>query len=610
MNGEITLTYNKKEYDFIEFDKNLSKADKVDIGLATISGILTASIELLLGRLFKDKAHVNWNKEDIVKLLKNTYDKKDEPSNFKRFKLKNNLKIIDNDLIMMLVEEFKNNQSLPVSNRTFNAVISWVLNVVINNKIVDERITNYFLNGTNIEKVKATITNFKNDKLDFIDEISHKINERINHRNSDNTDLLNLEEAFKKIQTFPVILNEAIIRVCYAVKELILLINDNKLTCINDLYSINWENIFPNSNRKIDRMMTVSTSIFAGLTTAEAFIKAKGSSNIYTYFTKVAFTLNYPGICKMGLSLYRDKNYLLEDIKESYNVFIQRYKIQEPKKLINIQSMLLSEEDERVLYSIIVNKVKKDIENTKKQIDKEYKQLWLSQFIKDILNNTDEYQTYFFEDKHINQIINDKKRNISLNLALFEGILFIPYFPLGELPENKKIKFDPKCNNVNIDEYNKILKTYKNNFEQIDGSYKIEKNIKNISMIFVPTPEAILTNIFTYRMVKGIDTKLGGGQVFGVLGNGVAPFTQKGVILNECCKLLTFCELFVDDEELIYSIMDRLIEKYKEANNSLLLIEVDNTIEKKEYKFFKQSVKYLSNTINYFDKIINDKTNK
>lgn len=122
-------------------------------------------------------------------------------------------------------------------------------------------------------------------------------------------------------QALPVIINECIVRGFYLLRRLYTECKVNDVKSIRELKNINVNNIIPNKNRTIIRMLTISKGTFTAIDVADASIRAviKSGGNLATFTTGFLLRINFVGLTSfaitgiidigMGIKKYRKEKY-------------------------------------------------------------------------------------------------------------------------------------------------------------------------------------------------------------------------------------------------------------------------------------------------------------
>lgn len=419
----------------------------------------------------------------------------------------------------------------------------------------------------------------------------------------------------------PVIINECLVRAFYAIRRFFLEVQDVEISSVEDLEAINWKRILPFNNRTIKRMITVSSGVFVSITTAKAAIKATiASQNWIAYIVNFAVSINYPGVFRFSIALFADAKYIIEDAKELCNLIIQRYKLREPKPVINIERMFLSERRSRLLCSLKLHEILYDIEKTSNKKHLEYKKQWLSLWKEKTLSTLNQKEDYFISKDELFKIIKEEQlhseSNSWLNLITIESLFFVPYYPINGIKPNKLIR---QCSNfekyvlsfeyglVSTETLSDIKSNYRKYIDILDGRNRkkwtaaIATHAVLMPLPGIILPDLILLAIGAAEIAKCVDTILGDGTLYGFLGAGASIFTSNGIVLNECAKLLTYCSCFLkgndqqNEFELIKSALEHRLE---EVNNVIKIIErYKDKDNKAKLLNYKKSASYLKKTL-------------
>ena len=101
-------------------------------------------------------------------------------------------------------------------------------------------------------------------------------------------------------QTFPVVLNEVIVRVFYAARRLSFEMKDKKVASFSDLGRLNWRSIIPFRNRTIVRMMTIASGTFTAVDIADAAIQSGG------FNAACLLRINFVGVGRFAVAIGAD----------------------------------------------------------------------------------------------------------------------------------------------------------------------------------------------------------------------------------------------------------------------------------------------------------------
>ena len=101
---------------------------------------------------------------------------------------------------------------------------------------------------------------------------------------------------------------------------------------------------------------------------------------------------------------------------------------------------------------------------------------------------------------------------------------------------------------------------------------------------------------------------LGGGALFGIAGAGVPVFSSRGMVLNECAKILVYASNALNDKKLtIPKIIEELNKTKLQSQASLERLNeqrVKTSNQKQEINELKKTVSYIEKTISELDKLV------
>ncbi|SEW38373.1 hypothetical protein SAMN05216413_2639 [Ruminococcaceae bacterium KH2T8] len=466
----------------------------------------------------------------------------------------------------------------------------------------------------------------------------------------------------------PVLANECIVRGYFLISRLCYEISDKKIKSIEGLKSIELDNILPFNNRRLTRMLTISSGTFFAATTSATVIKGVATQNYASIFVN----LNYVGIARFAIAVKADYAYMKEDIKKLQDDIAQR-EVERTKYAleheIDIAQFTLTESQGRILYSLELQKVLYDISKTtsKKKANKEQ---WLEEWQKTLPNSeqypliTDEPELYLaLRDEA------DKKGDKSwLYLVAMELYRFNPYYGLGNSVEEDK---SYKSLRINCDyeaEIFTVLQSY------IDKPiYKdITDAIKKYELLLNGTVKKIVTGVTTTMVITAASGGLafafaptiavalvgesfaglsgvaltnaslaavgggalaaggmgmsggtaiitGGGALLSMLGSGGMSATSlkflssRGNIISECANILTYCDLALlktkKNKDEVVLVQNKLKNDYEEWIASIKQMESMKPTDK-DKKLLKQSkdnLVIIENTIKQIDKLLKRK---
>lgn len=479
--------------------------------------------------------------------------------------------------------------------KTYIGVVNWINNVLDSVDVESLQNTNDKTNMLASSLIKL-VSNKKVKKVIMILKDKNKkelltkalLGDFINPNNPERIDLKKEIGNAAKIQTLTLILNECIVRAFYAIRRFVFEIQEKDIDSLDGLKNINWKRILPYNNRTVTRMITVSTSIFVTVTTAKAAIVSSKASGTWGQLALFVLNINYPGSFQLVAAIKADRKYLVDDAKFLIHEIKQHYKLVEPKRLVNLDKMLLNEEQLRILYSMKYDEIKYDISKTNKEPQINYKQKWLEYWKNKVLTVINKDESYFIarEDllKYIEQEKNKNTNHLWLDLMLMESLFFTPYYPIDDFKVNKKItqssfyEKDILCEQLNLVSFDKLEQIKNWYTKNMDNLNKKNRNrftaaiitlaiaTGGVPFIFVP-PELVMLGLGVYEASLVLESSLVGGNLYSFLGAGVSSFNANGIILNETAKLLTLCNLLEknNDLDLILNIKQALEAKQVEA---------------------------------------------
>lgn len=423
--------------------------------------------------------------------------------------------------------------------------------------------------------------------------------------------------------SWTVLINELLVRIFYSIRRLVLEYQEK-----GSLKDIEWRRVLPFNNRTLTRMITISSGVFVAITTTGAAIKAAKQSggNGYAFLAAFVLNLNFAGIGRFALAFIFDARYLYDDAKTGIEAFIESYGIKEPRPVAKIDELCLSNNQFIILYSLKRQKVLFDIEKSKRK--KEEKKKWLDLWENQI---TDSSKWSFIESE--NELYSNIRNEVEakgtnwLYLVAIELLFFTPYYKLNEDEENEfkglKVKSEYEneifVNNqfvVEKDFLEKVLKDYKKFVCIVDEQLKKKIIALGItSAILLPgdiTGLALIGATPFVAMGSGIksatELALGGGALFGIAGAGVPVFSSRGMVLNECAKILVYASNALNDKKLtIPKIIEELNKTKLQSQASLERLNeqrVKTSNQKQEINELKKTVSYIEKTISELDKLV------
>ena len=239
-------------------------------------------------------------------------------------------------------------------------------------------------------------------------------------------------------QAIPIIANDCIVRTFYFIRRFALALKSLKCSSLKDIEAsnIDWDNVKPFKNPTIDRMLTISSTVFSTIDIAEAVITKK-------YFVAV----NYVGVGRFAVAIGNEiLNYLkvrdVRVIKKMYEDIRRNTYTQTDNNIygriendIDIDKFGLTLEQTEILYNLEMYKTTNDIYKNPKKA--ELKDKWLEEWklymengFSAFIGNKDAVLHWYSEQELYDAIISNSPEKPWFRLVLLEAMLFQPYFPL------------------------------------------------------------------------------------------------------------------------------------------------------------------------------------
>ena len=465
--------------------------------------------------------------------------------------------------------------------------------------------------------------------------------------------------------SLPVLLNELLVRGYYLVSRVCVEISSKKIKKISQLDQIDLKIILPFKQRKLTRMLTISSGTFLAVATAPLLIKSIAAQNPIVFF----INLNYAAVFRFAVAVYKDMPYMVEGVKTLKEEFEQRETERNrffAEQDIGISYFALTEKQGSLLDSLKYQKISYDIENSsgkKAALKTEWQNKWTdsveSQTISRIIK----------EDSELYIAIDDELRdatpNTWMHLIAMELDRFVPYYPFGTTKEEDKKyktlklhsnyeddKFMAIQNCINRDEF-KLLKDRNQHYGNIlsGNNYKIAIAVGVVVVgaatggaAFLAAPQiavvlaggafeglsgAALTSASLAAvgggslaagglgMSGGTAIITGGGALLGLLSSGgvsattLGFFSSKDNVIAECASILTYCDVVLskmdNSTEILKNVHDYLERSYEEWAANLTLMETSHSKDKdkKLIKATKDNMKYIEHTIKELKKLMN-----
>lgn len=461
-------------------------------------------------------------------------------------------------------------------------------------------------------------------------------------------------------QFVPVMINECLVRGLYFARRFSLAVSAHCVSSIKGLKAIAPEEYLPFNNRVIARMLTVASGTFTAIDAADAAVHAvlKNGGITPQAVKDFAVRINAVGIGRFIVACRTDWSYISEDAQKARMVRLNEEE-QYAKRLADLNVLSLNFEQMRILNSIEKKIVFDDISHTRDNKEREHKTSWLNQWKKITLESLwfskEQEEAYYLDDSELRVAINNADDVAGIYLIGMEAALFRPYFSLSAFTDEKekklpfrrdymKYQFADAQSVVGKSEIENIRSEFKNAAAEISGSKDIMTAgivgtvvltvaSGGLAMAFAPAIASGLVGsaglygaaLANYSLAAlgggalaagglgvagGTAIITGGGALIGILGgtgastlSTLAVLSDKGYILNECSKLVTYCKAvlidrFKDKEKVkeISDMMDQIIERSEMEISAVSDQEHLTKDQEKFLKTAKKGLKYLQNT--------------
>ena len=354
--------------------------------------------------------------------------------------------------------------------------------------------------------------------------------------------IINEKEDSLKEQSFPVMLNECLVRGLYVIRKLHHYLQEKNVSSFSDLQEIIDNEIIPFNNKLISRMMLVSSASFVAANVSGATLKVLAKKKVgKRAFAKALLTeINVVGVGRFIISCVEDSKYWRDDVRVSFekvfraksgnhaeaNVIIEE---SDESDFDAFEILTLDAIQARVLYSLENHYILHDIKHTKKERDKETKSQWLSIWKSKILLGTGMHEDYFITDENLlysglNELFADKGSWRDFYLLATEMALFKPYHPLGTENDREFKKLKPVYNYVS-DEFIRRqtiitqaqIDTIQKKYEHYKGS--VSGSTRNrIIGISAATVVTVATGGLAWAFAPQIAIAIAGEAVLGLHG--------------------------------------------------------------------------------------------
>lgn len=458
-------------------------------------------------------------------------------------------------------------------------------------------------------------------------------------------------------QILPVVINECLVRGFYSMSRLLREVENKEVQSLKDIARINPDNFLPRNNKVLTRMITISSGTFLVVDFVGAAVYAKGINKTFLLH------INYLGIGRFMFAIKTDAKYITEDIKSAYEEFMKEHKWTYEENEFSragFEDLILNERQTKILYSLKVEMILYDISKTKSKKAITKKQSWLKKWKEVILTNVGSENASFFIEEE-NMIYH----NISLeaiesadknwfSLIVLELLQFKPYHLLGKESDIEFKDLTYKTNylidklsisqNLMDTKYIKTMMRTINKFEGIliNSTKKKVVGAAGVAMVTVATGGAALTFapqiaiLLAGSSVAGLSGAAltsaslaligggslaagglgmaggtaiiaGGGAILGSLGSGIASsamlMASKDFSLRECTKLLTYCDLILDNKpETVRQIQESVSIKTSKMKRDIENLQNSQNIDSSDKASIKKVIKEASLSIKYLER--------
>ena len=462
-------------------------------------------------------------------------------------------------------------------------------------------------------------------------------------------------------QFIPVLINECLVRTFYFIKSFYNYVKENNIKSIHDLEKDDIINVLPYKNKRINRMCTISCATFTIVDSADAMVRAVVKNKGFNKSTIIDFAIriNYAGIARTIIACKVDIKDIVSELKKNKNNNKELEK-EYDETLAKFDYFSIKWENLQLLYSIENLIVLDDIKNTKDKKQKKEKESWLQKWRVKVITQTriskDMGKKYFLNEKYLKERM-DLIEKKELYTIILEVLTFEPY---QDEIEKQNIHLESKYlyeeftkwqNTIDKSELDKILKTYQKSKAKINGRNQavvigiagtaaITATAAGLGSIFAPAIATAIaggsaTGLYGAALTSYSLAMIGGGAIaagglgvaggttiimgssalIGALGSSgisaisvINMLSNDAVVLEECTKILTLCEIMNKDEKgkkEIGEINDSL--EYRIDRLEKFLDEEKNYIPKEEKiknKVANKSVKYMKKCKDGIEKIL------
>ncbi|MBR2556723.1 MAG: hypothetical protein IKE94_17915 [Aeriscardovia sp.] len=428
------------------------------------------------------------------------------------------------------------------------------------------------------------------------------------------------------IHSLPVIVNEIIVRGYYMVSRFCVELQDKNIKSIKQLRKIDIRRIIPIKQRKLTRMLTISSGTFFTITTAVTVIRGVATEN----YADIFINLNYVGIARFVIAVKDDFKYIVEDVKAFKQELLERQARREKwyaEQNIGMSYFTLTGEQVRILESLKNQKIKYDI-NKSRGSGKTIKQEWLADWC---LKSVDSYgENYLIDDEPVlyNTLRNEVKTNDDkswLYLVAIELTRFKPFYPWGEDVNKdkryKKVHTDFDYENdvfvvlqsyIDRTEYQTILRNIRKYDEKLENSQKSTADtVLLVAGVGLAVASAALAGPLvssSYGLMSNLamtNTRLATMNLLTFGGGRIS----KGSIKHECSGILTYCKMMLSHREDRVEVLNRIIDYMESSRDeyeediALMKASTAKDKDKSLINISESNLKFIEQTINEIKKM-------
>lgn len=230
-------------------------------------------------------------------------------------------------------------------------------------------------------------------------------------------------------QALPVLINQCVVRSFYFCRRLAREVDQLQIDSIPALERIAPEDILPWGTPSMQRMITVSSGIFAWVDLTDALVRSMKDKDVSTFFLRI----NYVGVATFAISCAVDikatlKREALDEGAENPEEALER-------RLSSLDCLTLDCAKARIMHSIMRQRVVYDIEREKRPKRALKKKAWLDEWSTNIVQTISAVWAadggYFFEGDALYHAMDDElmaaEDNAWVWLAVIEAMKFVPY---------------------------------------------------------------------------------------------------------------------------------------------------------------------------------------